>query len=386
MELAEIIPKDGKVRTIYCDDCGTSMDLTFPTFREDVSGVKIEISNLPHLECLVCGKRYLTDNSVFAIVELHRQAFEKGSETVKVNRNKRQFDYNFTQVPFLVDGDDYHYFPGLLRASDRGYLAPLFFNKVVLSKFDTLPGYSVRFASQTYGSIDMGETYIPFGINRQGKVIMWLGDVAKLPMSEQFYLRSENVTSDHSIGSEFYDGQISCIFTDPPVEAVAIARRSALAKAFEAVYSARLFHLDNELVETIAQLTPPVVDTEKERKHVFDSLNRIFIESLDNSSFEKLVKSLGAKPASSGSLKRLQAILEVKDASGNVATALLPFFVIYDLRIAYSHLTSERRRLELIDSAADRLGLARGAQLDELYSTVLTQVIASIEKLEQLLK
>lgn len=37
---------------------------------------------------------------------------------------------------------------------------------------------------------------------------MWLGDIARLPDAEQYYLRSENIDSDHSIGSEFYDGQI----------------------------------------------------------------------------------------------------------------------------------------------------------------------------------
>lgn len=384
MKLADIIPKAGEVRTLYCDDCGASMDLTFPDFTEYVSGVQIQISNLPHLDCPACSRRYLTDNGIFAIVELHRQAVAHGSKLVCVNRKKRQADYKFTDVPFLVDADDYHYIPGLYRSFDSGFLTPLFFNKTVLSKFDTLPGYEVRFASQSYGTIDMGDEYIPFGINQHGTVIMWLGDVSKLPESEQFYLRSENVPSDHAIGSEFYDGQISCIFTDPSKEAVAIKGRSALAKAFETAFSTKLFHLDDELVDTIARLRPPVVDTEKERKHTFDSLNRIFVESLDNAGFEKLVWELGVKPASSGSLKRLQAILESKDTNGAVATALSPFYVSYDLRIAYSHLTSASRRQELLDTAADRLGLAKDAQLDALYSAILGRMIASMESLKAL--
>lgn len=386
VELADIIPKSGEVRTLYCDDCGHSMDLTFPDFTGYVSGVQIQISNLPHLDCPACSSRYLTDNGTFAIVELHRQAVAKGSDLVRVNRKKRQADYTFTDVPFLVDADDYYYIPGLHRSFDPGFLTPLFFNKTVLSKFDTLPGYEVRFASQSYGTINMSEDYIPFGINRHGKVIMWLGDVSKLPESEQFYLRSENVPSDHAIGSEFYDGQISCIFTDPPMEAIAIKGRSALAKAFEVEFSAKLFHLDDELVDTIARLTPPVIDTEKERKHAFDSLNRIFVESLDSAGFEKLARTLGLKLTSSGSLKRLQAILESKDASGLVGTALSPFYVIYDLRIAYSHLTSASRRQELLDTAADRLGLAKDARLDALYSAILSQMIASMEKLKDLLR
>lgn len=361
------------------------MDLIFPVFSERVSGVQLEISNLPHLECRTCTQSYLATNSIVAIMELHRQAVEKHSDFVRVNRQKREADYKFTDVPFLVDADDYHYIPGLFRSFEAGFLTPLFFNKTVLSKFDTLPGYGVRFASQSYGTIDMGEAYIPFGINRHGKVIIWLGDVAKLPDTEQFYLRSENVPSDHSIGSQFYDGQISCIFTDPPIEAVAIEGRSALEKGFEAAFSARLFHLDDELVDTIARLAPPVVDTEKERKQTFDNLNRIFVESLDNAGLGKLVKTQGVVPASTGSLKRLQAILEKKDASGAVATALSPFFVINDLRIAYSHLTSASRKRELLDTATDRLEIEKNASLDALYSKLLVQIVASMDNLKSLL-
>lgn len=92
------------------------------------------------------------------------------------------------------------------------------------------------------------------------------------------------------------------------------------------------------------------------------------------------------KPNSSGSLKRLQAILESKDGSGLVGTALSPFYVTYDLRIAYSHLTSASRRQELLETAADRLGLVKDARLDAIYSAILSQMIASMEKLKSLLQ
>jgi hypothetical protein len=43
------------------------------------------------------------------------------------------------------------------------------------------------------------------GINPKGKVVAWLGDLEKLPDSEQQYLLSENTESDGDITSEFYD-------------------------------------------------------------------------------------------------------------------------------------------------------------------------------------
>lgn len=386
MDIADLIPDKGQRRELYCDSCKASMDLIFESFAETLLGVRIAIANLPYLGCPVCGARYLTENSAFAIVELHRQATEKGSNGVQVVRNKKQADFSFTEVPFLVDADDYYYIPGLYRSFDMGFLTPLFFNRTVLSKFDTLPGYHVRFASQSYGSIEMADDMIAFGINRHGKLVMWLGDVAKLPLAEQYYLRSENVPSDHSIGSEFYDGQISCIFTEPPAEAILLQARSSLAKAFEIAFGRPLFHLDDQLVDTIARLAPPVVDTEKERRHVFDSLNRIFVESLDNAGLEKLVKALNLTPASTGSLKRLQSIFETKIDKATVGAALSPYFVTYDLRIAYSHLTSARKRAELLDSSAARLGLARGAALDAVYAALVAQLTASTEKLAGLIQ
>lgn len=142
-----------------------------------------------------------------------------------------------------------------------------------------------------------------------------------------------------------------------------------------------LYHLDDELVETIANLKRPVVDTEKERKHIFDSLNRIFVESINNVQLKKLLKRSGMTSTSTGSLKRLQTILETKDASGKVASALMPFFVVYDLRIAYSHLTSASRRKELLSSSMARLGIPEDTLLPDLYAKLLREIIAGTEKL-----
>lgn len=327
----------------------------------------------------------LTDGGAFAILELHKQAIDKNSLNVYVNRNKRTDDFEFSDVKFLYDADDYFYIPGLYRPFDVGFLTPLFFNKAVLIKFDNSPDYDVQFASQSYGTIYTRSGYISFGINRHGKVIMWLGDVAKLPESEQYYLRSENVPSDHSIGSEFYDAQIEAVFTDLTIEAKAIKARSRFAQAFEARFGSKVFHLDTELIETIAGLSPPLVDTEKERKHAFDSLNRIFVEAMDNAGLGKLLKSLGGVAAGSGSLKRVQAVLETVKSDGSVATALMPLYVLNDLRIAYSHLTSSSRRDELLTSVATRLTIPSDAGLDELYGRVVSGLADSTGELADML-
>jgi hypothetical protein len=178
----------------------------FTNFHEDVSGVDISIAGLPVLRCADCNKDYLPDKSRFAIIEHHEHASEKGLSSVTVTRLKLTQDFGFTKIRLLYDIDDYYYIPGLERPFNVGFLTPVYFNRKVLLKYDASPNCRVKFASPTYGTID-GEAFsISFGINKNGKVIMWLGDIAKLPEPEQYYLRSENVESDHSIGSEFYDG------------------------------------------------------------------------------------------------------------------------------------------------------------------------------------
>jgi hypothetical protein len=139
---------------------------------------------------------------------------------------------------------------------------------------------------------------------------MWLGDIANLPESEQYYLRSENVASDHSIGSEFYDGQIECVFTEPSEEKRLFGLRSQFIEACFRRFGEKIAHLDEEVVTLALSFNAPIIDTPKERRHVADTLNKIYIESLDNAALATLLREAGGDPASLGSLKRLQALLE----------------------------------------------------------------------------
>ncbi len=128
---------------------------------------------------------------------------------------------------------------------------------------------------------------------------MWLGDIAKLPASEQYYLRSENVESDHSIGSEFYEGKIECIFTEPTEENRLFALRSQFVEACFKRFGDKVAHLDEEVIALALGFNAPLVDTLKERRHVADTLNRIYVESLDNFSLGKLFKKAGGDPKNS---------------------------------------------------------------------------------------
>ena len=237
------------MQRIYCDNCATHLDLSFEDFNQEVSGVRISLSGLPTLKCSKCDSSFLPDRSRFALIELHKRATEKKSVQITVHRRKTEKNFAFTQVPFQYDSDDY-YIPGLWREFNEGFLTPVFFNKEVLLKYDVHPSYRVVFNSSTYGSIRQGgDSEIPFGINRHGRLVMWLGDIARLPETEQFYLRSENVQSDHSIGCEFYDWQIECRFTDCTLEDQLFEQRSRFLEVCFTRFGQKVAHLEKEFLD-----------------------------------------------------------------------------------------------------------------------------------------
>lgn len=271
MDIEDLIPAAGFVQRNYCDDCGENLDLKFSNYDEEISGVRIQISGLPVLRCSECKKDHLPDLTRLALLDCHQRSVEAGSLIFASTRRPRDKKFEFTKVPFDYDPDDYFYIPGLFRKFDQGFLTPVFFNREVLLKYDSSPSYRVQFASTTYGTIYTGDEYISFGINKNGLVVMWLGDIAKMPQTEQYYLLSENVPSDHSIGSEFYDGQIECKFTDVSRENQLFKARSTFIEASFKRFGIKIAHLDDEVMSLALAFNAPVVDTDKERRHVADT-------------------------------------------------------------------------------------------------------------------
>lgn len=387
MNLADIFPPAGHLQRIYCDNCSTHLDLSFVDFDDEVSGVHISLRGLPTLKCPKCSSSYLPDRSRFTLIELHKQATEKKSVFVTVQRRKTAKNYGFTNVPFQYDSDDYIYIPGLWREFDEGFLTPVFFNKEVLLKYDVHPSYRVTFASSTYGSIRQGDDFeIPFGINRNGRLVMWLGDIARLPENEQFYLRSENIQSDHSIGSEFYDGQIECKFTDRTPEDQLFEQRSRLLEACFSRFGQKVAHLEKEVLDLAISVRRPVVDTPAERRNVADALNKVYLESFDNKALEKILGALGQDASKLGSLKRLQKLTEVVSPEEDVAGTMSPLYVLYDLRVAYSHLGSHEGQEEKLRFVKKRLNLPEDTDLFGIYDALLSALRSAFEKLADLLE
>ncbi len=386
VKISEPIKPDGYRQHIYCE-CGNHLDLIFGDFEQWIGFVSVKIIGLPTLHCDKCGKDFLPDRSRGFISYLLDESKEKKTINVSAKRKKLQTKYDLTSVPFIYDPDDYEYIPGLSRPWDSGFLTPVFFNKHVLLKYDASPDYRVHFASTTYGQIIREDGfYISFGINKNDKVVMWLGDIAQLPEPEQYYLRSENVTSDHSIGSEFYDGQIEVKFTDLTAKDTLFKLRSDFLESVFEKTGKKIAHLDDEVLNLVSTFNPPVIDTGKERRHIADTLNKIYIESFDNKALGAILVNMGGDPKELGTIKRLQMLIERFSSKNEAFSLMSPFYILYDLRVAYSHLSSGEREVQILKTVTDRLNIPEEASLLEIYDEITAGLSSSFDKMRNHIK
>lgn len=387
MEVKELLPNPHHVQRLTCENCGHHLDLHFCVFEEVLTGVELCLHNVPVLRCDKCSREFLPDRSRFMILEEHRKALEKHKNRVTANRKKSDKEFGFCSVQFKYDSDDYYFIPGLLREWNDGFLTPVFFNRKVLLKYDVSPSYQLIFCSSSYGDIVKNEEYsIPFGLNKNGKVIMWLGDIDRLPEDEQYYLRSENVDSDHSVGCEFYDGQIDCVFPELSPEDKAFKARSEFLSSVFKRYGVKIAHLDKEVIELARSLNKPLFDTDtpQETKHVADTLNKIYIESFDNRALKRLISSLGGDPSKLRCLKRLQLLMQHTTSAVDLECVMAVFYILYDFRVLHLHITSSKEYGDKLSEIKERLSLRLSAGLPEIYNAIIVGLAASFVRLKEI--
>jgi hypothetical protein len=290
--------------------------------------------------------------------------------------------FTFCQgVSFQYDRIDQQYIPGLAHAAD-GFLTPVFFSKDILTYFYNHPDYAVSFGSDTYGTIYTRDGYISFGLNEHGKLIMWLGDLDDLERRDQLMLLAHNVPSDHSIGCEFYEGQIEAVFTELSQEQRLIQTSGEFASAvIERFDRMKVFKMDAEAAELLSQLRRPVHFMEAEFGDSMEIMTKLFVERIDIAPMKSMLReTLGQgeleRKGNLRELKTLQLWVETILKYEEASRILAPLFVLYDLRVAYKHLLPRETADEKKKSCLERLGLAGGTPLEKLYD-VLTQ------KLEQ---
>lgn len=375
---------------------------------------KIGFANTPLLVCSSCKKRYIpymTKDIINGVVQIIDECSvedekpesvdiiekEEYEEEGKENEVNEWYDFNrikqevcnekyiAEKVKFIYDKDDYYFIPGLTRPWRIGFLTPVFFNIEVLLKYLHHPVYDLDICADTFGQIyKENEHYISFGINENNRVLMWLGDIIGLDINEQFYLRSENIPSDHSIGSEFYEAQIEVTWAEISAEGKLLKERIKFNEKVRNKFNLSIAQLDTETLRVAKNICKLLVNTNEAFKDLMIPLNELFVEAINNKDITKYLKEnypeIKEDIKEKKGIKLLQYWLEKNTVNIDINTEIAPLFVLYDLRLLSAHLYPDESREELLSSCCTRLGLS---SIERNYIDISNKLI---EKLYEMYK
>lgn len=168
--------------------------------------------------------------------------------------------YNYAEkADFLYDSRDLN-IPGcdvdLDPTHDEGFSLPVYFDCKVLNIFLADDEYELDFFSESYGDIAKfgtdGWAYewkIPFGINHNDRVVIFLGDLDQIDDERSIhFLKAYNVHSDHYlVDTELYQAQMNCIFSEPIKEQRILLLRNGFYNIILKQFGIDLQHLERTI-------------------------------------------------------------------------------------------------------------------------------------------
>lgn len=110
-------------------------------------------------------------------------------------------------------------------------------------------------------------------------------------------------------------------------------------------------------------------------------MHKVYLESLDKKSTWQALRTIGQPSDGLGSIKLVEKnSFFVNGIARKHINDYDAFLVLYDLRVAYSHLGSTNGQAENLKKVISRLGLEEGkADLFVIYDTLLNQLAESLK-------
>lgn len=251
-----------------------------------------------------------------------------------------------------------------------GFLTPVYFNRELLTRYLYDSRFSCDFASETYGTVFGPEFYISFGVNRNGTVFAWLGDLEKLPFREKLYWLVENKEPEGEIESQFFDAQINAELTSPPAIIECLNDLSKLNSEFHQKFGVHLYH-DRSIEERIDETRRYkrlILNNEDDLKRFVSELNEIINENTNNVEVRKFLRKEGiAFDSGLKGNKLLQLVYE--NTLGDRDNLIAPFYYLYDLRLWADHSTGNK----YLTSVSQKLGVP-----SDSYSNILDALVSKL--------
>ena len=181
------------------------------------------------------------------------------------------------------------------------FLTPVFFYIKVLDKYKSDPrNYRINDSNITY----LSEWSIPFNINKNSKVSVWLGDLGRIPYEEQKYWKSFNTIPDGEMDTKFIDRQIKGIWTDASrIESKLVPSLNKLNTVMKEKFGGEIFNMlsigDKEIYNTFMIPTNySIPDYQsflmKLSKLTSESINVKLIKNIMGDDYEKKIEGKGS--------------------------------------------------------------------------------------------
>lgn len=164
-------------------------------------------------------------------------------------------------------------------------LTPTYFNIKVLDKYKADPKNFKIQDSEIYYLRDWS---ISFCINEENKVVVWLGDLGKIPYKEQQYWKSFNESPKGKMEQKFFTRQILNLWTDPSrlesqlIHSLQVANKYTIKK-----YNAPIFwELSKADTEIYGSFVIPTNLSIPEYQQFLMKLCKLTVESINTKLFE----------------------------------------------------------------------------------------------------
>ena len=368
-----------------CNKCGSLVELVFEPYDISIEGKRIQIDTFPQLKCIKCNEKVLTEKAKKVIILLFDELVNGNRASVISKHKHLAKRYPFCQkYNFKYDYEDYENIPGLTALTGDGFLTPVFFHKHALIYFMHHPEYELNLCSETYGELRYKDEFIiSFGINRNDKVIMWLGDLDKLDDTTLTLLKVHNIDSDHTlIDSEFYQAQMCCIFSEPIIERQIVNKRNKLYDLLKIKFSLDINYLDEEVLGVLGDIKKPITYSEIEIKPVISALHKIIIEAVNIENLKAFYRQNAQQVEKShnswGSIKLYEFMLKVLSNGGiteqEIKDLISPFYLLNDLRILYFHMLSQEKQNELKQNIVSTLKITSFDDRPEMYNRLMVRL------------
>lgn len=274
----------------------------------------------------------------------------------------------------------------LLPCDGQKFLTQVFFRRSVLKKYyDNAKRYSVE-----PGYIrNLHFWGIAYGVNSEGNLHVWLGDLGHLPDDEQLHWKAHNVAPSGGLSEEFRAGQLYAQFVDlDRIEHRILRRRSQINECFKHIYGFPLF-LDPqpEQAYILRTLHEPVTTEQQELHEQLLTLCKLFQDSIAVKQLASIMKNKSAITDAKGERVPPIAVLDtfLNEQFGNDYTSDLvvkPLRLLQQLRSSSG--AAHRINVEDLQKVMRSLDVSDSAATGEVFVAIASRVDTALAELEHL--